>query len=91
MTGHYLQASGADRHEFRKNAAILAAQRNAKIIGIFARLAKRDKKLRYLSYLPRVWRYLQRSLNHPAMGNLAAWYKTHVPPPEGLEAANGGK
>ena len=37
---------------FRQEAAVLAAQRNAKIIGIFARLWKRDGKPRYLGFLP---------------------------------------
>ena len=46
----------------------MAAQRNAKIAGIFARLYKRDGKPRYLAYLPRVWGYLNRDLEHPALG-----------------------
>ena len=41
-----------------RQMAVMAAQRNAKIAGIFARLYKRDGKPRYLSYLPRVWGYL---------------------------------
>jgi hypothetical protein len=32
--------------------------------------------------LPRVWGYLQRSLRHPALGQLAAWYDEHVPSPD---------
>jgi len=59
--------------------AVMAAQRNAKIAGIFARLYKRDGKPRYLAYLPRVWGYLNRDLAHPALGPLKAWYDRHIP------------
>jgi tRNA threonylcarbamoyl adenosine modification protein YjeE len=59
--------------------ATLAAQRASKILGIFARLDRRDGKPQYLRHLPRVWGYLQRSLAHPALAALAAWYKLYVP------------
>jgi len=60
--------------------AILGAQRNAKIVGIFTRLWKRDGKPRYLEYLPRVWGYLERDLAHPALAPVAAWFDANVPP-----------
>jgi aminoglycoside/choline kinase family phosphotransferase len=59
--------------------AILGAQRNAKILGIFTRLWKRDGKPRYLNYLPRVWAYLERDLEHPALTGVAAWFAENVP------------
>jgi aminoglycoside/choline kinase family phosphotransferase len=76
------RAGGAshDPESFRADAALLAAQRNAKIIGIFARLAKRDNKPRYLAHLPRVWRYMERDLSHPVLAPLKAWYDRHLPP-----------
>jgi hypothetical protein len=84
MTARYLEGSrnqGAaiDEERFAAHAAILAAQRNAKIIGIFARLAKRDSKPRYLAHLPRVWRYMERDLAHPALASLKAWYDRTIP------------
>jgi tRNA threonylcarbamoyl adenosine modification protein YjeE len=60
--------------------ATLAAQRASKILGIFARLEQRDGKPQYLRHMPRVWAYLQRSLAHPALAPLAAWYRVNVPP-----------
>jgi aminoglycoside/choline kinase family phosphotransferase len=39
----------------------------------------RDGKPQYLRHLPRVWGYLQRSLGHPALESLNAWYIAHVP------------
>ncbi|HEX8447294.1 MAG TPA: phosphotransferase [Sphingomonas sp.] len=59
--------------------AILGAQRNAKILGIFTRLWKRDGKNRYLAYQPRVWRYLERDLAHPALAEVRGWFDMHVP------------
>jgi len=68
-----------DAAAFARAYATLAAQRASKILGIFARLEKRDGKPQYLRHLPRVWTYLQRSLAHPALGPLNSWYKINVP------------
>src|SRR5665213_1194199 len=70
---------GFDAPTFARAYATLAAQRASKILGIFARLDKRDGKPQYLRHLPRVWAYLQRSLAHPALTPLAGWYRLHVP------------
>ena len=59
----------------------LGAQRNTKILGIFARLARRDGKPRYLQHIPRIWRYLERDLAHPELAPLAAWYDRVLPGP----------
>ncbi|MGZ5841055.1 MAG: aminoglycoside phosphotransferase family protein, partial [Xanthobacteraceae bacterium] len=69
-----------DTPAFARAYATLAAQRASKILGIFARLERRDYKPQYLRHLPRVWTYLQRSLAHPALAPLAAWYRANVPP-----------
>ncbi len=57
----------------------MAAQRATKILGIFARLDRRDHKPQYLRHIPRVWNYLQRALAHPALGSLKSWYAVGVP------------
>ncbi len=59
--------------------AVMAAQRATKVLGIFARLDRRDGKPQYLRHMPRVWRYLQRALRHPSLADLSAWYKDNVP------------
>ena len=69
-----------DAPAFAQLYATMAAQRASKILGIFARLDKRDGKPQYLRHMPRVWGYLQRSLAHPALAPLAAWYRVNVPP-----------
>ena len=83
-TRHYLatmHAQGAriDDEGYRSQMAVMAAQRNAKIAGIFARLFRRDGKPRYLGYLPRVWGYLNRDLEDPALRPLKAWYDRTIP------------
>ncbi len=70
-----------DPDEFARHYVTLGAQRATKILGIFARLAKRDGKPQYLAHLPRIWNYLMRALAHPSLAQLNAWYRAHVPPP----------
>ncbi|MGE0650146.1 MAG: aminoglycoside phosphotransferase family protein [Alphaproteobacteria bacterium] len=65
---------------FAGAGAILAAGRNAKIIGIFTRLLVRDGKEAYLRHIPRVWRLLEGDLRHPALGDLARWFDRAVAP-----------
>jgi len=65
--------------DFDAAYAVLGAQRNAKIIGIFTRLWKRDGKPRYLSFLPRMWDLLERDLAHPALAPVAEWFATNIP------------
>lgn len=74
MTERYLAAfSDLDRKAFMDDFVILAAQRHAKVIGIFTRLCVRDGKDGYLGHIPRVWRLLERTLTHPALAPFAAW------------------
>jgi aminoglycoside/choline kinase family phosphotransferase len=79
-TRAYLAAAGdINEADFRREMAVMAAQRNAKIVGIFARLYKRDGKPRYLDLLPRVWAHLERDLTHPALADLRGWYDRVIP------------
>ncbi len=81
MTERYLAAFPAlDRSGFLRSAAILAAQRNCKILGIFTRLWKRDGKPQYLAHIPRVWHLLEQDLRHPALAPIARWFDRHLPP-----------
>ncbi|HEY8602955.1 aminoglycoside phosphotransferase family protein [Tsuneonella suprasediminis] len=78
MLDHYRQTVSAGAH-FDADYARLGAQRNAKIVGIFARLWKRDGKPRYLAYVPRVWEAMERDLEHPALAPVAAWFDSNIP------------
>jgi aminoglycoside/choline kinase family phosphotransferase len=70
-----------DPAAFAEHYAVLSAQRNTRLLGTFARLNRRDGKPHYLKHQPRIWTYLTRSLAHPALSGLRAWYRSHVPPP----------
>lgn len=87
MLERYLAATDAPE-SFAADYALLGAQRNAKIVGIFTRLAKRDGKPRYLSLIPRVWQAMERDLAHPALAPVEAWFAANIP--DDLRAAHGG-
>lgn len=79
-----LEEAMIDRYAARRpfdaaGYAVLGAQRNAKILGIFTRLWKRDGKPRYTQFQPRVWAYLERDLAHPALAPVADWFDRNIP------------
>jgi hypothetical protein len=78
MLDYYLSQVDAGP-EFEADYARLGAQRNAKIVGIFSRLYKRDGKPRYLAMIPRVWAAMERDLAHPALAPVAAWFDANIP------------
>ncbi len=69
-----------DREAFATAYAVLGAQRNCKIIGIFTRLWRRDGKPGYLDYLGRVWGHLAGDLAHPVLAPVKRWIDDTVPP-----------
>jgi hypothetical protein len=79
MLDRYRAATGADE-AFMNAYHVLGAQRNAKILGIFTRLWKRDGKPHYATMCPRVWAYLERDLAQPVLAPVAAWFAANVPP-----------
>ncbi len=80
MRERYLAgAPGLDRAAFDASYAVLGAQRNAKIVGIFTRLCRRDGKPQYLQHIPRTWRLLEGDLEHPALGPVKAWFDRVIP------------
>lgn len=78
MLAHY-KAVVNPAYDLDLHYALLGAQRNTKIIGIFTRLWKRDGKERYLGFLPRMWGLLERDLAHPGLAGLRNWFDRTVP------------
>jgi aminoglycoside/choline kinase family phosphotransferase len=76
----YLGETGVDKNDFGTGFALMAAQRHARVIGLFVRLLKRDGKPEYLPHLPRVWRLFERALRHEALTPLRAWVDHLLPP-----------
>jgi len=58
---------------------ILSVQRNLKILGIFVRLYKRDKKPNYLKYLPYTWALLERRMKNPIFNKLNILFEKYLP------------
>lgn len=87
MLARYSGQVGAD-DDFLADYARLGAQRNAKIVGIFTRLHKRDGKPKYLSMIPRVWAAMERDLAHPALEPVAKWFAANIP--DDLRKSGGG-
>ena len=87
MLDRYRLAAQPDE-TFEADYARLGAQRNAKIVGIFTRLAKRDGKPRYLDMITRVWIAMERDLRHEALAPVARWFDANIP--QALRDAQGG-
>lgn len=78
---HYLaMVQEHDVESFHAYYALLGAQRNAKIIGIFVRLGVRDGKKHYTHYLPRVWRHFLHDLQHPWLTPVRDWVARNIKP-----------
>lgn len=78
---HYIRQTGSDDHRFRRAYAVLGVQRNLRILGVFARLARERNKPYYLTLMPRVWAHLTRGLDHPALAPVADLLISELPPP----------
>ena len=65
--------------DFAAAYAVLGAQRATKVLGIFARLDRRDGK----PHISRTSRAssatLAKNLAHPALAAIKGWYETHLP------------
>lgn len=83
-TRRFLDLTGHEEARFMAAAAALSAQRNLRILGVFARLARRDGRPGYLRLLPRVWRHLRGDLDHPTLAGLREAALRHLPPPEAV-------
>ena len=79
MFDRFVEGVGLDATDTRTARAVLGAQRNTKIIGIFTRLWRRDGKSDYLAYIPRVWDLLEGDLEYPVLNPLRVWFDRHVP------------
>lgn len=81
MITRYIETNQLDRDSFTKAYAVLGAQRNLRIMGVFARLCLRDAKPHYIALMPRVWGLLQRDLRHPALAPVRALIDASLPSP----------
>lgn len=71
MIARFALATGRPLAGVDAACAAIGVQRNLRILGIFARLARTEGKRRYVAFMPRVWRMLADDLRHPALAPLA--------------------
>lgn len=81
MIAHYCVTRDIDRQAFETAYALLGAQRNLRILGVFARLSLHFCKPHYIDFIPRVWHYLERDLAHPALSSVRSKLLTDLPEP----------
>ena len=77
LLSHYLDGRrntpSFEETAFLKAFAIMSAQRNCKLAGIWVRLLERDGKPGYMQHMPRTFRYLGAALSHPELAPLRDW------------------
>ena len=80
MWQYFLDTFPPSEHQnYKTAAAILGAGRHTKIIGVFTRYAMRQGKRDYLCHLPRLWRYLEKSLAISELQDVKDWFDCHLP------------
>jgi aminoglycoside/choline kinase family phosphotransferase len=77
----FAAATDAEPAAFSAQVATIGAQRNLRILGVFARLAANGKP-RYAAFLPTVWEALMLDLAHPALDDLRRVIEASLPPPQ---------
>jgi len=77
----FANMTGRDPVALEATLAALGAQRNLRIMGVFARLAVEAGKPRYLDLIPRVWQHVMTCLSHNALSGVARIVAEDLPEP----------
>jgi aminoglycoside/choline kinase family phosphotransferase len=85
MIDRYVDAT-SQSEAFERAYWALAAQRNTRILGVFTRLWKRDGKLHYRAFQPRMWGLLERDLARPGLEPVRGWFEANVAPAARVDA-----
>ena len=73
LKSEFIRALELDEKVFLSEYALYGAQRNAKILGYFVRLYRRDGKPRYLAMIDRVWAYFMQDIQHDSLEDVQSW------------------
>ena len=76
---YFIDFTGYDSNQLKKELTFYSVQRNLKILGIFSRLNLRDNKSKYMQYNDNAWKYIESNLNNPTMSDLKVWLKKILP------------
>ncbi len=77
----FARMTGRDPVALGAALAAIGAQRNLRIMGVFARLAVEAGKPRYLDLIPRVWQHVTTCLSHSALSGVARVVAEDLPEP----------
>jgi N-acetylmuramate 1-kinase len=66
----FCDLTGMMEARFDRSSVVWGAQRALRILGVFARLARKSGRTSYLKLVPRVWGHLQANLAHPHLADL---------------------
>ena len=75
----FLIQSGANEADFLERLAVIGTLNALRITGLFARLQKRDGKLRYAQFMPRQQKLLAENLKHPTTHAMASFVEDVAP------------
>jgi aminoglycoside/choline kinase family phosphotransferase len=81
MVARYAATTGMAEPMLEKSLAVLGAQRNLRILGVFARLCLHMGKARYVDLIPRVWGHLIKDLAHSDLADLRRLVTETLPEP----------
>ena len=81
MKARFLRQNPQDRDAFDAAYAVMGAQRNLRILGVFARLCMRDGKAHYVDLIPRVWSHIQTNLAQPSLRDIKGLLTKVMPAP----------
>ena len=82
MIEAYAARTGDSVEALTEAVAILGAQRNLRILGIFARAARRDRKPHHLPSMPRVYGHLISCCAHPSLAPFSGNIADALPAPD---------
>lgn len=81
VKAYFVDKSQCDTASFERSYALLGAQRNLRILGIFARLCLQGGKPQYVDLIPRVYAHLMVNLDHPVLHAVAQPLRQMLPEP----------
>ncbi|QJF49709.1 aminoglycoside phosphotransferase family protein [Roseobacter ponti] len=82
MFDRYVTENRLEKEGFGRAYALTGAQRNLRILGVFARLCLRDSKQHYVDLIPRVWGHIDTNLRHPALAEIRPLIDGVLPEPD---------
>ena len=76
---YFTRCPEMDTPAVRQGLSLAAVQRHTRVIGIFVRLAIRDKKERYLKMIPLIWKQIECHLDQPLFSAYREWLDRYIP------------